>query len=727
METAESLYQDVFHNQEHDALALRACEMALEANNLPHQTLVRSADVAIILAKLNLDRDTLIATLISDVDLETYYPIEQVIEIFGNNIAQLVIGVRRLNHFKDFQNASYSNEVQTERLRQMMLAMTSDIRIMIVKLAFRVARLRNLKHETEEVRRQIASETQLIFAPLANRLGIAALKWELEDLSFRFLHPETYKDIAKQLDSKRGEREIYISNVIRTLKGMFDGSDIDYHISGRPKHIYSIWKKMSRKKLPIDELYDLRAVRIYVENIQQCYEVLGMIHSRWTYIKDEFDDYIASPKENGYQSIHTVIIGEQNLPVEIQIRTHEMHHHAEFGVAAHWRYKEGGQTVDASLEQSINLVRQMLEYNDNPDLLNEISTELLSEHIYVMTPKNEIITMSKGTTPLDFAYQIHTELGHRCRGAKVNGKIVPLTQQLKTGDRVEVLSVKGGTPNRNWLNPNLNYLGSSRSRTKVRHWFNLQDKEANIESGEALFGREIKRLHAEHISARQLTERFKLDDVEAFFEALGKGQINERQLNNALQKMINPEAQNKRPPSPAYIAPEDRIEIGAAYVVGSPKLKTTMAPCCQPKIGDDIIGYVTRGRGVTVHKQDCANILNMTFEEQQRLIEVAWHGHHQPIDVVYDADLTILSFDRKGLLRDVMACLADLDINMNRSDTQTDKENGTVTMLMNIDIEPDTNISALLDQLEQVANVESATINLNQDSVANNALSNTLQ
>jgi len=714
MDSAQTLYQAIFKTDDPDPLALQACKMAIEAGKEKHQGLVRSADAAIILSDLNLDRDTLVATLISDMGLEQRYSIEKISDEFGEHIAQMVTGVRRLNHFKEFHPATTSNEVQTERLRQMLLAMTSDIRIMIVKLAFRVARLRNVKNEPEAVRQQIASETQLIFAPLANRLGIAQLKWELEDLSFRFLQPDTYKEVARQLDAKRLGREIYIQGIIQSLEEMLKDSGIEHHISGRPKHIYSIWKKMTRKNVPIDELFDLRAVRIYVDNVQQCYEVLGMIHSRWPYIKNEFDDYIANPKENGYQSIHTVIVGAENKTVEIQIRTHEMHRHAEFGVAAHWRYKEGGKSIDPALEQSINLVRQMLEYNDNPDLLNDISTELLSEHIYVMTPKNEIITVNKGATPLDFAYQIHSELGHRCRGAKVNGKIMPLTYQLNTGDTVEILSVKGGTPNRNWLNPNLHYLGSSRSRAKVRHWFNQQNKEANTESGEALFNKEARRLHAENISAHKVAERFKYEHLDEFYEALGKGQINERQLTNAIQKLIKPESneQATRPPS---FPLEDQAEPGKAFVIGAPRLKTSIAPCCEPTENDQIAGYVTRGRGVTIHKKDCANILNLTFEEQKRLIEVAWY-HATPQESTHEATIQILAFDRKGLLRDIMMELAQWDINVNNSDTRTDKSDGSVSMTLEVDVEPHTNMGELLDQLEQIQNVVSTSVNLNKPS-----------
>lgn len=723
--TPQELYQQVFkrelETQEEQTLGLKACELALEAYQTSNKSIVRSAEVAIVLAELNLDKDTLIATLLSDGNLEADYPLEKLKSTFSANTVQMVKEIRRLNAIKDFSAASATNEIQTERLRQMLLAMTSDIRIMIVKLAYRVVRLRNLKNEADHIKEQIATETQLIFAPLANRLGIAQLKWELEDLSFRYLHPDIYKSIAQQLDSKRAGREAFINNVIDTLKSMFNGKGMDYKISGRPKHIYSIWKKMTKKNLPIDELYDLRAVRIYVDTVEQCYEALGMIHSRWNYIKDEFDDYIASPKENGYQSIHTVIIGDENKTVEIQIRTHEMHRHAEYGVAAHWRYKEGGKKLDARLEQSINLVRQMLEYNDNPDLLNEISTELLSEHIYAMTPTDEIITLSKGSTPLDFAYYIHTELGHRCRGAKVNGRIVPLTYQLKTGDKVEVLTVKSGEPSRNWLNPNLGYLGSTRARTKVRHWFNHQNKEANREAGETLFNKELRRLHAHDIDANHFVQQFKMESIAEFYEAVGRGQINERQLNSAIQRQLKPKQPHVASQDPEKTKVTDSIHLtddankpARAYVIGSPQLKTQLAPCCHPTENDEIIGYVTRGRGITVHKKDCNNILNLSYEEQKRLIAVSWTKQQEKMVETYEAELSLLCFDRKGLLRDIMALLATQDINILKSDTQSNKNDGTVTMHFIVELDSSTSAGNLLDQLEQIDNVETASINLNK-------------
>lgn len=709
MNNLQKYIQAIFNTDTPSEKITKACELAVEANNLPQISKVHSFYVAEILAKLRLDQDTLIATLLSDRNLEPYYPSEHLKEIFGSNITKLVEGIRALNQFELHPN-TISSEIQNERIRQMLLAMTSDIRIMIIKLAYRVARLRNLKQEPAEVRTQIAQETQLIFAPLANRLGISQLKWEMEDLSFRYLHPNSYKSIATQLASKRTEREAYIENMLHILKEMF--ADRHFNISGRPKHIYSIWKKMNKKGLSIDALFDLRAVRIYVDSIQECYEVLGAVHSRWHYVKEEFDDYIASPKENGYQSIHTVIYGPENKTVEIQIRTHEMHRHAEYGVAAHWKYKEGNQKLDQGLEKSISLVRQLLEYNDNPDLLNEVSTELLSEHIYVMTPKKEVITLRKNHTPLDFAYQIHTELGHRCRGAKVNGKIVPLTYQLKTGDEVEILTINQGTPNRNWLNPSLGYLASSRSRNKVRSWFNHQNKETNITTGEALYQHEVKRLHAQKINLKAVLNRLQFDTPDALFEALGKGRVNERQLQHAIQKELAALSNTVAPkPTLKKALPEaDKPSpLNQAYVIGAPQLNTHLAPCCSPKRGDEILGFVTRGRGITIHQATCANILNLSHEEAKRLIAASWEidANQQPENQC-QVQIAILAFDRKGLLKDIVTCLMAMDINITASNAMREPEDHSVQINLQVEMPIHTELSLLLDEIEKIQNIESA-------------------
>ena len=688
--------------------AFKACQLAVEAMSYETDSVVRSADVAIILSKLNIDHQTLIATLLSDNNLEEYYSLEDLSADYPEKLLELVQGIRKLNQFKEFRYERRNDQVQNERLRQMILTMTSDIRIMIVKLAYRVARMRHLKFEDEEMRQLISAETELIFSPLANRLGIAQLKWELEDLSFRFLHPQRYKEIASGLDSKRIEREAYIANVIDTLEQMLATENIKAKISGRPKHIYSIWKKISRKGVPIDELYDLRAVRIYVDSITQCYEVLGMIHSRWNYVKQEFDDYIASPKENGYQSIHTVIIGPENKTVEIQIRTHEMHHNAEYGIAAHWRYKEGGKGFDTNLERSIANVRQMLENSSDADVFNEISTELQTQHIYVMTPSNEIITLRQGATPLDFAYNIHTELGHRCRGAKINGRIQSLNYILKTGDRVEVLTIKNGEPNRNWLNPNLGYLNSSSSRHKVRAWFNKQNRHDNIQHGHILFHRELRRLHAEHLDEAQIVNRFHCENEEHFFEELGKGAINERQLTDAIQAILRPKVVRKKAEKPKSQA-EALANQAEAYVIGAPNLSTHLATCCQPDPCDEIIGFVTRGRGVTVHQCECANILNLSHEDQRRLIAVTWDKNIAE-NPCLTAEMHILAFDRKGLLRDVMGMLTDMDINLIQSKTQTIKEDGTVNMILTLEVEATLSFGNIMDRIETVQNIESVSM-----------------
>ncbi len=716
MNLARELFLRIFKTEHLTPEQLHRCELAcaiaIEAQGLPEVTVVRSADVAQILAKINIDVETLIATLVSDGNLESIYTDDIIESRFGRATAELVSGIRKLNQFKEFDIGRQSDDVQNERLRQMLLAMTSDIRIMIVKLAYRVARLRHLKFEDEQVRHQIAAETQLIFSPLANRLGIAQLKWELEDLSFRFLHPEAYKEIASQLKMKRNEREIYIDKMMDTLSNSLKEHGIKAKISGRPKHIYSIWKKMQRKELSIEELYDLRAVRIYVDSIKDCYEVLGAIHSQWRYVKKEFDDYIASPKDNGYQSIHTVIIGPEGKAVEIQIRTPDMHYNSEYGVAAHWRYKEGGKGFDEKLERSISNVRQMLENTDDPEIFKEISTELQSRHIFVMTPSNDIITLNQGATPLDFAYNIHTELGHRCRGAKINGRIKTLSTILKTGDKVEVLTIKNGHPSRNWLNPNLGYLTSSSARNKVRSWFNKQNRTENIIAGEMVFNREIKRLHAHSINISDVIKRFKYEDSELFYEDIGKGRLNERQIANALQRFLKPNQQSHGTQKSFGFNADNEISASnehVAYVVGAVHLKTNLAPCCEPQSGDDIVGYVTRGRGITIHKSDCSNILNMSHEELQRLIEVSW-SKESAESPTYQADLHIVAFDRKGLLRDVMATLTELDINLISSQTKTDSEERSVEMDLTLELDLKIKLGDLLDQLEMIQNIESVSI-----------------
>jgi len=683
--------------------AEQACQIGIEAFNLPATSFVRSVDAALILSTVGVDAETLVSTLLSDANIENKYDLTYIKTHFGSETAELVEGIRRINHFKELDIGR--SDIQNERLRQMLLAMTSDIRIIIVKLAYRVGRMRLLKFEKPEARRQISEQTELIFAPLANRLGMAQLKWELEDLSFRFLQPDEYKRIAGQLDSKRNEREAYIESFLATIQSLLDTQNIDAKISGRPKHIFSIWKKMTRKGLPIDELYDLRAVRIHVNSVKDCYEALGLIHSRWNYVKNEFDDYIASPKDNGYQSIHTVILGPEGKTVEIQIRTHDMHHYSEYGVAAHWRYKEGGQGVDDNLEKSISNIRQLLENTDDPEVFKEIRNELQSQHIFVMTPTNDIVTLSHGATPLDFAYNIHTELGHGCRGAKINGRIQPLTTALKTGDRVEVLTVKSGGPSRNWLNPNLGYLNSSSSRAKVKNWFNKQDKAQNTDAGELLFAREIKRLNASAIKPADIVERFRLSSSKELFEMIGKGKLNERQIANAIQEKLSPTQKSFTfKPRKHELIPEDK----QAYVVGAPQITTHIAPCCHAQTGDDIVGYVTRGRGVTIHKSDCPNILNLSHEELQRIIEVSWNIHEE--SECFNAELLVTAFDRKGLLRDVMVALTELDINLLASETQTDNDHRSVMMKLTLEVSSETHLGDVLDAIERIKNVDSATI-----------------
>lgn len=713
--------QEFFPNRnDYSPALIEAMKLALEAHALQeskndiHQ--IDSLAVMEILLPLNLDDKTYIATLASSLQIEENYPFSRLASIFDQATAQLIVGIRKLYNFKEFDTSAHQTAQQTERLRQMLLAMTSDIRIMLVKLGYRVAQMRVLKYEDEPLRRQIAKETQLIFAPLANRLGVAQLKWELEDLSFRFLEPEKYKSIANQLADKRVEREEYIRNFVQILNQILVAENIQTEIHGRPKHIFSIWKKMQKKHVVMDELYDLRAVRVFAETIEECYRILSIVHEQWNFIREEFDDYIASPKENGYQSIHTVVFGPEGKPVEIQIRTKEMHQNAEQGVAAHWKYKEGirsgskqsSKDFEEKLEASIANMRQLLESRSDSEVFSEISTELQTQTIFVFTPNNQIISLPQGATSLDFAYAIHTDLGHSCRGAKLNGRIIPLTQALKTGDRVEILAIKNGEPNRNWLNPNLGYIKTSRARTRIKGWFNKRNKDENIESGEQVLQRELKRLNARDLTVKQLVEFFQLPTDKDLFEALGKGQINERQLVYAIQRFIQPDLVAVKPSRPKTVASDENLIY--PVITGAPNLRYQLAPCCEPAPGDQIVGYVTRGRGITIHRSDCPNILNLTSEEQQRLIEVHWSDQQAASAACYNLRLNILAFDRKGLLRDVMTKLTEFDVNLINSNTKTDLEERTVEMALDLEIEAGMELGALLDQIQSLNNIEEVSV-----------------
>ena len=588
---------------------------------------------------------------------------------------------------------------QSEALRKMLLAVVSDARLVLVRIAEQLYRLRKAKTAPVEEQHRIAIETREIYAALANRLGVWQLKWELEDLSFRYLEPETYKEIAKTLNEKRVERERFIQDVTALLGAEMQAAGIEAEISGRPKHIYSIWRKMQRKGSNLEHIFDIRAVRIMVDDVAACYAALGTVHNLWSYIPGEFDDYIANPKDNNYQSLHTAIIGPNGQTVEIQIRTHDMHRHAELGVAAHWRYKEGGSAI-AAFDQKIQFLRQLLEPSNNDgDILDQIRDDVFEDRVYAISPKGDVVEMPANSTPLDFAYHVHTMVGHRCRGAKVNGRIVPLTYKVQNGDKIEIITSKEPQPSRDWLSPKLGYLAASRSRTKVRNWFRQLDKDQNLRHGREIIDRELARLNVRDIAIADIARQMKFRDVDSLCVAIGAGDITSAGVATAIQHLRHGEATQKIKKSRkrTHGKAEDQIAIS-----GVGDLMCNFARCCRPVPPENIGGYITQGRGVSIHRDDCGNFLNLIARQPERVIEVAWGNDD---NAVYPAELTIAAYDRQGLIRDITAVLADEKIGVDSMQTRSDKKNMQMVMELSISVPGLAALSRAITRLEQLPNV----------------------
>ncbi len=658
----------------------------------------KGSDVALILHGLGVDATTLVAALLSDPRLRDQLDENTIEEHFGKTIASMVNNVNWLNTFNVYSPEFIFKPDQAETLRRMLLAMIDDVRAVLIKLAYRVQRLRILPHEDYEVRLTISQETLDIYSPLANRLGIGQLKWKLEDLAFRYLEPQLYKKISNSLTESRADREAYLVNFISELSSEFDKHGIQAKIQGRPKHIYSIRKKMQRKKVDFVEVYDLRAVRIIVDKVATCYTALGIAHGRWQYVPQEFDDYIANPKPNGYQSLHTVIVGPDSAMVEIQIRTRNMHHFAELGVAAHWRYKEGGKQ-DTATEKTIASIRRLLENKDDDNsLLDDFRTDLYTDRIFVLTPKGELKDMLKGSTPLDFAYAVHTEVGHRCRGAKINGRIVPLTYALQSGEQIEILTAKEGSPSHNWLEPHLGYLKTSHARSKVRHWFREQDHEKNARDGKTILEKERQRLNINEIDPDNLLNHFHLSKFDDLLIRIGRADITVNQLAEALDprekhdSFFNIQASKK---------PKTQIHHDDITVQGVGNLMTNFAQCCKPLPGDLIIGYITVGKGIAIHRQDCTNILQITQDKENRLVDVTW-GH---IPQAYPVDISVRAFDRQDLLRDITQILSNEHVNIQEASTHSNIQDQTVNMTMTLEIKDTTQLSQIIAKIGQLRNV----------------------
>ena len=660
--------------------------------------------VADILVGLHMDYETIAAALLHDVVEDTDVELDEVRSIFDDTIANLVDGVTKMGQIPGYAIAEEAHRAHhAESLRKMLMAMAEDVRVVLIKLADRLHNMRTLQWLPEEKRRRIANETQEIYAPLANRLGIWHIKWELEDLSFRYQEPETYKKIAFLLDERRVDREQFIEEVIGTLQLELRRLGIKADITGRPKHIYSIWRKMKRKHIDFHQVFDVRAVRILVNDIAACYAVLGIVHSLWKPVPGEFDDYIGTPKDNNYQSLHTAVIGPGARTVEIQIRTSDMHEHAELGVAAHWRYKEGGKQ-DSAFEEKIAWMRQLLEWRDEAtdagDFIDRFKSEVFQDRVYVLTPAGKVMDLPSGATPLDFAYYIHTDVGHRCRGAKVDGHIVPLTYTLQNGETVEIRTSRSGVPSRDWLSPHLGYLKTSRARAKARTWFRQQDFDENLLDGRSTLERELRRLGVGGIDEQRLLKRFHHEKFDDLLAAVGRGEINTAQIAGAVE---DPARARQQPM--ARQAAQRSANAGAAdeiQVEGVGNLLTQMAKCCKPVPYDPIIGYITRDRGVTIHRRDCPSLLRMQDKHRDRIIEADWGGASGG---TYPVDIHVTAYDRRGLLRDISNLLAGDRVNVVSVNTQTTRNDNLAVMQLTLEIQDLGQLSRLLDRIGQLPNV----------------------
>lgn len=669
-----------------------------------------SLAVADILANIDMDYETVAAALLHDVVEDSEISVDDIRKQFGDSIANLVDGVTKMLLIQTFKGDQSNKKekkerVQAESLRKMLLAMVEDVRVVLIKLADRAHNMRTLSVFSESKQKRIASETLDIYAPLANRLGMWQLKWELEDLSFRYLEPELYKKIAKMLDERRVDRETYINDFVQTLQTELTKVHVNAEIRGRPKHIYSIYRKMQRKDIDYHQVYDTRGVRVLVDTIPECYTALGVVHSFWRHIPGEFDDYIATPKQNNYQSIHTAVFGPEGKVVEVQIRTHQMHQDNELGVASHWRYKEGTD-YDAGFERKISWLRQLLDWKedvaDANEFVDQLKSDAFEDRIYVFTPKGNVVDLVDGATPLDFAYLVHTEVGHRCRGAKVNGHMVPLTYRLKTGEQIEILTVKRGEPSRDWLNPELGYLKTSRARGKVLHWFKMQNFDNNVAGGRSILDKELNRLGLTDVNLEKLSRSLDYRKLDDFLAAIGRNDLKISRIVRLIQEI----KQEQRAPVIKTRQPTQKADTGSSdiTIAGVGDLLTQIARCCKPVPGDEISGYITKGRGISIHRKDCPNILRYINQSPERLIDVEW-ASNKAEPQAYPVDVQINAFDRQGLLSDVATLLSSEKVNIIAVNTLSDKKSYTANMVLTLEVEDLGRLSKILHKINSLPNV----------------------
>lgn len=676
--------------------------------------------VAAILAEMQVPPAVVIAGLLHDTVEDTIVTLDDIRREFGDEVARLVDGVTKLTNLPrvsrgdqhrdktiadedllpepvETSSRSRRKDLTNETLRKVFLAMGDDIRVVLIKLADRLHNMRTLGYMPEEKRKRIAQQTLDIFAPLANRLGIWQIKWELEDLAFRYVNPEKYREIAENLAERRQDRERQIQQIIQRMQTILRENGIKAEISGRPKHIYSIYKKMVEKGKTFEMVRDLRAVRCIVKDIPACYAALGVIHTHWRPIPQEFDDYIAAPKDNFYQSLHTAVIYDDGKPLEVQIRTMEMHQNAEYGIAAHWRYKERGPK-DELYEQRINWLRKLMEWRqeieDAQEFVEGMKSDVFQDRVYVFTPRGDIIDLPAGSTPIDFAYHVHTEIGNRCRGAKVNGKLVTLDYTLKTGDQVEILTAKQGGPSRDWLNPSLGLVKTQRARSKIRAWFKKQDREQNLTQGKAMFEKELRRLGITDVDVEKLAQDFEFKNADDLFVAIGCGDIG---LGRVINRISDENAKKDPFIFTLHQPKESKPSGNGVTVLGLKGLLTTFARCCNPAPGDEIVGYITRGRGATIHRQDCPNILRL--KERERIIKVTWGEPHQ----TYPVHVLVKAYDRQGLMNDISMIISNEEVNLLDIDLKVTQNLASIHMVVEVsDIHQ---LSRVLTRIENLPNV----------------------
>ncbi len=694
------------------ALVEKAYHFALKAHgNQLRQSgdpfITHPVETAIIVADLHLDETSLAAALLHDVPEDCGIPFSEIESKFGSEVSRLVEGVTRLDKISSqVQGLGLKkfgeSEAQVESLRKMFVAMAEDIRVVLIKLADRLHNMRTLKALSPDKQQRIARETMEIYAPLAHRLGIYQLRWELEDLAFRYLQPDEYRGVSRLISARRATRERYIEKVSQILRDELAKAGIKAEITGRPKNFYSVYQKIHKygsQGKEFSDIHDLLALRVLVDTVQDCYSALGIVHSLWHPLTDQFDDFIANPKENMYQALHSTVMCLGARPLEVQIRTYRMHRLAEYGVAAHWKYKEGAKK-DIAFEDKITWLRQLMEWQrelSGTAFIESIKTDIFQDQVFVYTPKGDIKELPKGATPLDFAYRIHTDLGHRCIGAKVNGRLVPLDYELRNGDTIEIMTTKADRgPSLDWLNSNLGYVKTHQARERIRQWFRRREKAENVERGREILEKELRRLGVSFADRERIATFFKYENVDDFLVAIGCGDISPNQI--AL-KITAPEEPHPQV-APAAVPLKPSKAASAVRVLGVGDLLTHIGSCCQPVPGDEIIGFITRGRGVTIHRKDCPNILNE--DEKERLVKVEWGE----AGISFPVSIRIEVLDRVGLLRDVSALVSDEKINIT-SVLLSDKDHkdGTLSIYMTMDIKHISQLGRLFSKIEGVSGV----------------------